>query len=1514
MKPASILFSLYCLILIHGKCEGQLSAGFAANIRNGCSPIVVNFSDQSTGSPSEWRWDLGNGTISTLQNPSATYFYPGFYTVKLWIRSGNRADSFTRTNYIQVFNSPSVDFGSNTSNGCNPLVVNFNDRSTASEGNIIARQWDFGDGILSDQPNPQHTYTSPGNFNVTLKVTSSNGCTGTLRRSSYIINNGVIAAFNNRSAGGCTPNKIFFQSESAGKGNLVYQWNFGDGTSSAEINPVHSYTNGGEYIVKLVVRNEFGCSDSISSNITVSPQVIAAFTADNTINCKAPATVNFTKQTTGADSYSWDFGDNTSSTSPNPSHVYKDTGVYAVRLIVKNTGGCTDSLRISGYIKVQKSYVKLMDLPDSGCIPFTKHFTANAYSPDGIASYTWRMGDGILLSGRTPVYTFNTAGSYNLSLVTITNNGCKDTTKVSNAIKAGHKPTARFSADIRNSCASTLISFTDESIGNITSWQWDFGDMSSAKEKNPTHVYKDTGWLTVQLVVSEGGCIDSAIYEAYVYTKPAVAIYKMDMDCSEPYKRAFTNLSLGADRWLWDFGDGTTSTELSPVHIFPARGEFSVSLQVWNDSTGCTYIKSKTIKISEVSPDFFADDTIVCKGRNVTFNASSDPDIVKYSWDFGDGSYLDKTSTPTAHAYKSPGVYSVKLTVKDALGCISSRTRSNYIIAKGPKAKFGVSASNVCLNTPVSFIDSSTANSAEPVIKWEWNYGDGTRDTLFASPFSHAYAAAGSYNPTVKITDRSGCTDTFRLAKPVLAGKIVSSFSISDSITCPGSNLNFSCPYNTPGVTYRWDFGDRGTSSVQSPVHSYSNEGVYTVKLCISKVNSCSDSTIIVNAVRVQRPKANFAISDSFSTCPPLLVRFTGSSSNAASEYWNFGDSTYTNTEDPSHYYTYPGEYKATVYAKGHGSCVDTMQKTIIIKGPKGNITSDRRLSCKPYEYNFVAHTENTVYYVWDFDDGVTQNGNDTLIRYTYRDSGNFVPKIILEDADGCKVPVPFRDTLVNIFTNPSFTFADSVACGNENIGFVNSSTTNDAAANFYWNFGDNTRSTEKNASHSYSSPGVYYPSLKMVTASGCSNIFYSAAPVKVSPSPSISMVTNGNGCAPLNALFNASSTDADASLLKWKWDMGNGNTSVLQNPLPEVYQTPGTYTINLSAVNSVGCSSTVRRSIQVYAVPQTSINGNSAVCRGNNLELYAAGAQKYTWSSSENLHCDTCVSITVQPLTNTRYILKGISAHGCERKDTLNVNVYQPVQLQYRTSANICAGQSTSLEVNGASQYRWSPARGLSDAVSPNPVASPDTTTNYTVIGSDMHGCFKDTGHIKVTVHKYPTVKACEDKTIAAGTPVLLNATYSSDVTQVYWSPTDNVSRYNPGSFIVKPTENTEYTVNVKNSGGCTASDKVTVFVTCNQKNVFMPNLFSPNNDGVNDVFYPRGTGLLKVKTLRIFNRWGEIVFEKKGFTANDPSAGWDGTYKGSRLLSDVFVYVMDLVCDNNSVLSFKGNVSLVL
>ncbi len=1492
----------------------QPVANFSVNLVSGCSPIVVNFADQSTGQPAEWKWDLGNGTFSNLQNPSATYFKPGFYTIKLLVKAGNSQDTLVKINLIHVIEQPVVSFSTVSSLGCNPFTAVFLDESTGDGGVITNRLWDFGDGVLSSEKQPSHTFTYIGNYNVTLKVTNSYGCTASLYKPEYIKNYGTKAGFTNNVAATCSPTKIVFQNQVVNTGTFNSQWDFGDGTSSTLINPTHTYAVGGIYTVKQVIQSQYGCVDSLIKNITVTNPVSANFSADALLGCRPPLKSTFTNQVLSGNNYSWTFGDSTTSTLSNPVHQFSDTGNFTVKLIVTNNNGCKDSLKRIGYVKIHKPFLYFDNLPDSGCQAFTKSLTAITNSVDPVTSYAWDFGDGTSSSQAAPTHVFARTGYYDISLIGTAASGCKDTVKMPQAIKVNTQPRAVFSVSEKNSCASTPITFTNLTTGGANTFIWDFGDNSMSYEFEPIHIYKDTGWMTVKLIAMNGGCADTARYVRYIYIKPVVTKFNFTINCATPLVRYFTNFSINATSCLWDFGDGTTSIEKNPAHTFPSQGMYSVKLKAWNDSTGCQYSLVKQVRVLNIKAAFFASDSLVCKGSNISFSTGlNNEDVARFYWSYGDGVVYNTRSNYTEYTYAATGNYTVRLITLDYLNCRDTLVKPRYINVNGPMALFGTSSPVTCINSATVFSDSSITTIAQPIKNWIWNYGDGITDTLTAQPFQHIYAKEGSYFVSLKLIDSKGCIDTFKMVKPVQINRAIARFYVQDTIACPDFPVRFLLPYWTAGITYRWDFGDGTGSSLQLPSHSYRQEGVYTVKAYVVDKYGCSDSSTIINAAKIVKTTARFAMSDSFKTCPPLLIQFTNQSINSADEFWDFGDSTSTDVHNPSHFYSYPGVYTITLYAKGPGGCINKTQKQIVVKGPQGSINYVPLSLCRPYQVKFVAHSTDAVSYIWDFNDGVTVSGIDTTITHTYQDSGKFVPKIILVDYVGCRVPVTGKDTVTNIFTNAGFTFADKVVCDKGDVSFINTTLSNDLLVNYLWDFGDNSSSTESNPVHQYTLTGTYYPSLSVAASYGCKSTYKSAVAVKVVNAPDMNILSSSNGCVPLTTTLQVLQTGADTSALNWKWTMANGSIVEMQNPPEQVYGTAGIYNLSLTATSSNGCSKTITHVIEAYALPAMKVTKDSLICKGQHLTLQTTGAVSYNWSPAIELSCTNCAAPIASPITTTKYIVTGTSLKGCISKEAVSVNVKQPFTMTYSRPLILCAGQGKRIEANGASTYQWSPAKGLNSTTIASPTAQPDTTTNYRVIGTDDRGCFKDTGFIELTVYPIPSVNAGEDKTINVGQPIDLDATVSDDVTAVNWTPTGDIFRNGRDGITVKPIQNTEYTVEVKNTGGCTARDRVNVFVICNGNNIFVPNLFSPNDDGANDLFYPRGTGVFKIKSMRIFNRWGEVVFEKNSFNSNDASAGWDGKHRGTKLNADVYVYILELICDNNSMLSFKGNVTLV-
>ncbi len=1508
---------LLCTLLFAGvTASAQPVARFSGNNVAGCAPILVNFSDESTGNPNFWKWDLGNGTISYLQNPSVTYFIPGNYNVKLVVKNAAGQDSLIKTNYVQVHAAPMVDFIASQTSGCNTVSTIFTDRSNGSN----AWQWDFGDGIFSTEQNPSHVYTQTGSYNVSLKAINGEGCALTLVKQAYINVNIATANFAYSVANRCLPTRVNFQNNSDGNGRLVYKWQFGTGDTSSLQNTVYTYPSGGTYRAKLTVSNEFGCEDTFSTSITVANPVSATFTANTTASCKAPAAIQFTNQSLANNNYTWSFGDTTFSSASSPMHIFNDTGSFTVKLVVRNNNGCTDSLTKINYINIIKPFVAFDNLPDSGCTGFNKHISVSSAGTDSITNYLWNFGDGGTSTISDPSHIFSGERYFTISLITTGASGCRDTAVLENAVRTGFKPVADFSSDVQIACSQTQINFIDQTQGSVTQWQWNFGDNAQEFQQNPQHRFSDTGYLAAELITLNGGCADTATKLRYVYIKPSVSKFKLDFNCQNPSQFLFTNLAIGADSWLWNFGDSTTSTELNPVHVYSDTGTYTVSLITHNTATGCDGYKAKGVITTKAVPVFFASDSVICKEGEVTFTSTlASSDVSRFFWYFGDGSFESTLENRVTHQYEQPGMYSIKLVTLNLANCRDSIIKTNYISVKEVKANFGIPVPVVCSGTQVQFTDSSQVNPGSSIQSWQWNYGDGHTDTLTAPPFIHSYAARGSYAVGVKVTDNNGCSDTYTSGVPLTVKKIYPQFWINDTIKCTNSNVSFICPFAEAGIAYHWDFGDSTNAAVQSPRHQYAREGIYTIKLRVSAQQGCVDSFELVNKLKIVDPVAKFSISDSFRNCPPLIVQFTNESINAVDEVWDFGDGTSINAHNPSHFYSYPGVYTASLTVKGAGGCTNTTYRKIIVQGPKGSFRYGPLNFCQaPAGVTFTALTTDASSFVWDFNDGATVSNNDSVITHLYNDAGQFVPKLMLVDNEGCRVPVQGIDTIKFANVTAQFQLPDTSVCSDKNILFTNTSSSADSIINYRWNFGDGTITDNIiNALHNYPSEGIYYPTLTVRTISGCADTFTTAVPVRVALSPDVLInASSTSGCMPFAVSFNGVMNSVVVPVTHWQWDFSNGNVSTAQNPAAQTYAIANSYAVQLTATGSNGCKRIITKNIMVNPLPAIQVTGNRDICRGNSTTLTANGAGSLQWFSADvTMSCSNCTSTILSPQATTDYIIKGTNDFGCIAADTITVKVAQPFSINYNSTAKVCAGLPTTLQVSGAEVYEWYPSTGLSNAASSSPLAQPAATTTYKVIAKNANGCFSDSGFITVNVNAVPTVDAGEDKIINAGTSTELIPVVSQDVSQVIWSPTGDIFRNADNAITVKPTITTEYIATAKNAAGCMATDKIKVTVN-NQDptaGIFVPNTFSPNGDGANDIFYPRAAGSVKINRLRILNREGVIVFEKANFYTNDIAAGWDGTLRGSKLAIDVYVYGIEITGTDGKPKVISGNVSLI-
>jgi len=1241
------------------------SADFSANITLSCIPAAINFTDLSTtpvGTITQWDWDFGDGATSNLQNPSHTYNTAGFYTVTLSVTSSTGCKSIvSKGNYIRVLSGIATDFNYSISPSCQPpYAVNFQNQSNGP-GNI-SYSWDFGNSQTSTLQSPSTVYSAPGTYTITLNAQSDLGCTGSVQKTITLtsVTTDFIAPPNI-----CLNVPVSFQNNSSAPA-VSSSWSFGDGTFSAQVNPVKTFLTPGTFSITLV--NQYAsCVDSVTKTITVNNKPVVDFTVDDSTSCRAPFGVQFTDLTANAVSWLWNFGDGNTSTQQNPSHTYNSFGNYTVSLTISTADGCGNTLSKDTYIQVQPVSIAL-NVPAGGCVPFVYTPRATIQTVDSVISYQWDLGEpgAVFNVQNPPPYTYTTPGSYTISLTVTTASGCTQTATVPGGVLTGVHPVVNFSASPLNACASDTIYFTDLSVttpGALVTWAWDFGDGTNSTVQNPQHVFTDTGSLTVTLIVSNNRCHDSI--QQVLHVRPPVALFNYTVDCVTRMvtfrDSSLVDMGILPLSYSWQMGDPANTqfnVQNPPPFSYPGPGTYNVTLTVTNGS--CSYTTTRPVTIASEPADFSISRNPVCKNEVFTLTAinSNPANIDTYTWSVG-GTVLPGTGRSVTHSLATNGTYDVSLTITDINGCTTTKTLTNFITVNGPTARFVPTTPGACLNKTISFTDQSTPVGG--IASWHFSFGDGTQQTYSGPPFSHTYSELGGYDVSVTITDNAGCTDNYTLPAKLLVTDPAAGFK-ADTIYCPAAPLQFVDSSAGVGLTYLWNFGDGGTSTSANPLHSYPiGNNVYTVKLTITDASGCKDSITKLNYIKIRSPHAAFDIQDTTTLCPPLRTSFFFHGSDYQSFYWDFGDGGQSTLTDPSHFYSTYGNFTPTLYAVGPGGCVDSARSSVVVYDPNSILLNHSAITtaCNSLQVDFNVVVPPGYKFIFAFGDGTYDSSQNTSLSHFYsRPSFNYASVTVIDTASGC-VFARYNDPRIDVLgAIPLFGADKTKFCDNGTVLFTDFTTKNEPLISRAWDFGDGTTSTAQDPTHTFSQPGTYLVTLSVTTESNCTSQYIDTVFVYRTPEPAI--LGKDTVCVNTNEPFNGITAVPD-TLTTWLWSYGSGQTSSSQN-ISINFNTPGDQSIQLITANKLGCSDTAIKNVYVAQPPTaTPVQNPITINVGGGADLlmtYTGDITSYAWVPSTQLSCTNCPKPFATPKSNTTYTVQVSDKYGCVNQRDITVAV----------------------------------------------------------------------------------------------------------------------------------------------------------------------------------------------------------------------------------------------------------------
>jgi|GEM_PF-2695575 len=523
------LYSYYSLCF----CQG-INIDFTASTTGGCSPLTVVFTPSIIDASFSYNWDFGNGITSTDIEPSVIYTQPGLYSVVLTvIDSANIPSSVAHQGMINVAgNAPVVNFTTSNQRGCEtPHTTTFTSFITPPSS-MYAYYWEFGDGGVSTQENPTHTFQQGGDYTIRLTVSDlSGGCQSSRVKPDFVQVKIPNANFAVSDTNTCVGSSISFANISP---SVNHYWDFGDGTSATTPNPTHAYASVGDYDISLIVTSTaiFGnCADTIVKplymHVDASPDVnMATFPILPVEQCEPPVFVNFFDISNGAIDWQWNFGDGTISSFPFASHIYTEPGEYDVTLTITSPNGCEASEIFYGAVKIADLGLDMEVDVNEGCVPLNVTFT-NESAPVGgnVSFFEWDFGDGSSTNITSPQpHVYAQQGKYTVKLLGVMENGCRDTLILDDFIGTGAPPAAAFFAEdgTQDTIFANIndnIQFWDASQGvdSTSFWEWQWGNGEQDEwEDDPMYAYDEPGTYDVTMIVSNNGCNDTVTRDNYI--------------------------------------------------------------------------------------------------------------------------------------------------------------------------------------------------------------------------------------------------------------------------------------------------------------------------------------------------------------------------------------------------------------------------------------------------------------------------------------------------------------------------------------------------------------------------------------------------------------------------------------------------------------------------------------------------------------------------------------------------------------------------------------------------------------------------------------------------------------------------------------------------------------------------------------------------------------------------------------------------------------------------------------
>jgi len=1088
-----------------------------------------------------------------------------------------------------------------------------------------------------------------------------------------------------------------------------------------------------------------------------------------------------------------------------------------------------------------------------------------------------------------------------------------------------------------NGCAGSNITFDNQSGAGANGFFWDF-DIGSPNliptdtsiNTNPTHIYPPgVGSYDVMLIAQKGTtCADTAYYTLDVSTITPNYTLPLSVCVNEVFSLTDASLAdVGAtiDQWLWDFGDGSTSTLQNPTHFFTTPGNKDIKLIVYSDK-GC--VDSLTQSITVVAPPQAGISAMPgCNGLTVDFTSASDPGASGFWWTFGTGFPADEAFTEDASfTYSNYGNYNVQLVTQVGTACADTTTYDILLTEFIPNIE---DLDTVCVNSLVNFNDLSTVSNGT-VTNWNWDFGDAGNST--AQNPSHGYSASGDYDVQLIVTSSLGCVDSITKVQVV---KIAPVSQIGAIDACSGLDITFDNFSDPLASDFWWGFGTGNpadSSIVYEPSFTFPSYGTFNVTLIAQKGTGCQTSdTYILN---ISELTAAFDMVDT--ACVNSVVTLTDQSISAATLTqweWDFDDSSPISlNQNESHIYSVGGTYSIELVVQSSVGCSDTLVQTLFIQdAPLANAGLDTALCVATPSLTLNGLVGSATGGIWS-NGSCVYNLNNTQLNATYNPS--------LAEFNAGQVELYFtttgngycaedKDTIViSYLADPAVDAGLDISVCSDS-AYVNISAVSQDAFTTTWYsptgtgvFGDENLDT---TTYTPTPADIIlgFVSLNIITQnnSGCPNTEDSLY-LYFNPIPVVSVMANDTTCAGYDLFLQSNSSTGNG----WWESLGDGNFMPSDTGVTAYYVNgPGDLAIDSAIIvfhtlDNGGCRTVIDTTV-IEIIPSPIVNFTSNTpCLGNG-SVFTDGSTSIEPITDWNWKFEAGQTSMNQ---NPTYVFGNHGSHtvtlivtslnGCI--DTLNQDVFvcdTPV-VNFSSPEPCLYGavfiDSSNVRDTTIVSWEWNFGDGeTSIEQNPNHPFESIGTYDITLTVESFFGCENSA---TISLEIFPKPIAGFSVTPNPG-EVDEEINFTDESTSTNSTIDSWIWDFQNGDTSIVQNPMTMYqdagSFNVMliafDIQGCrdTAINIVNIMYGPD-----VPSAFSPNGDQINDFAMVLGGQFLDIN-FKIYNNWGEVIYE----TADVNSLGWDGKHLDVDQPIGVYIYTAIVTTADGLVVEISGDISLI-